>query len=520
MSKPDPPGPHLEGGQSWGDAILSPNQVPNPALEIETETSDDSQNNTMITVQERPETSTVETEFITVQRKSKRKKPSTSPLQATNHRGHYQTTQPFLIHSPTQQTTEKYIHDGTVIRLIPKSQETLFLPKNIQQIRLTLFKALRCSFSINIARDGSLEVLFPEANHANTALQLTTVGSIQVTTEKWKPQQKEEKIVVYNIPPEIPEAELKEGLMTANGEDIPVKAIHRLGKPGINTPQTSRTVLFILDGHPQITQQIFLFGQPKAHKAYKDKPIQCKKCHRLGHTYKHCKTTINKCIVCQEEHESNDCKAQPKCINCNGPHHSDNRRLCPKYRERLNIIRMAEIKNIPIPFAAQQVSKYNKPAIPSETVPNTPLSPTYSMLETPWTPRTSSTPQKSPIPARFSSLFPAPASTSSSNSNRQVRPTSLPGIKQNPKPLAPVASATNQATESMPTNTAKAITNLIAYTMASTFLSQAKMPQGLKAVIMRELATKYFSKSLVETAELDLITILNNHQAYHYMANA
>ena len=52
--------------------------------------------------------------------------------------------------------------------------------------------------------------------------------------------------MIYNVPPEIPLLDLKEGLMNSKGEEIPVLEAFRLGKPNEAGLVLSKSVLFIL----------------------------------------------------------------------------------------------------------------------------------------------------------------------------------------------------------------------------------------------------------------------------------
>ena len=55
---------------------------------------------------------------------------------------------------------------------------------------MNLFKAFRCSFTVNVNRDGSLVVMFLDRNEAYKALSLNKIGNIPVTPEWWKPTPK------------------------------------------------------------------------------------------------------------------------------------------------------------------------------------------------------------------------------------------------------------------------------------------------------------------------------------------
>ena len=134
-----------------------------------------------------------------------------------------------------------------------------------------------------------------------------------------EPKTIQTKIVVYNVPLEIPIQELKEGLSDRAGNIIPVEDVTQLGKPNSNGLKTSRSFLFTLKEKINIPEKLFLFGQIKPHKEYKPKPIQCQKCLKLGHTTNKCNEILLACSNCKGSHpkELTTCNnTQPTSINC------------------------------------------------------------------------------------------------------------------------------------------------------------------------------------------------------------
>jgi len=62
-----------------------------------------------------------------------------------------------------------------------------------------------------------------------------------------------------------------------------------------------------------------------------------------------------------------------------------------------------------------------------------------------------------------------------------------------------------------------ALSKLIQYLISVTFISQIDIPKHLKATILIEIAVHYFSKSVVEETDSEVISILNQCQALHYL---
>jgi hypothetical protein len=138
-------------------------------------------------------------------------------------------------------------------------------------------------------------------------------------------------------------------------------------------PQTLK-VSFELQGQFNI-DKVFLFGQQKSFKPYKEKPLQCAKCLRLGHTDKYCRDDSKICKICLgKDHNESNCQFDPTCTNFKGKHQSLDKGYCPKYKQRTEILRMAKEQQLPIPFVAIQVPR--TPIVPRPpTGPRPPTAP-------------------------------------------------------------------------------------------------------------------------------------------------
>ena len=75
------------------------------------------------------------------------------------------------------------IKDKPIILFTPTVKDQSFSIKNIANIKMNLFKAFRCSFTVNVNRDGSLTVMFLDRNKACKALSLHKIDNIPVTPE-------------------------------------------------------------------------------------------------------------------------------------------------------------------------------------------------------------------------------------------------------------------------------------------------------------------------------------------------
>ena len=121
-------------------------------------------------------------------------------------------------------------------------------------------------FSLNINCHGSLLIALQDSKSADILQNSKSLLNIPIKSVLWTPNQNPTKIVVYNIPPEIPIQDLKEGLSDRTGNPIPVADVTQLGKPDANGQRLSKSFLFTLREGNNNLDQIFLFGQRKPHK--------------------------------------------------------------------------------------------------------------------------------------------------------------------------------------------------------------------------------------------------------------
>jgi hypothetical protein len=279
--------------------------------------------------------------FQEVLSRSSKKRKKTSPIKSISP--------PPVQVSPSQNL-------GIYLKITPN---TPFEITKITTIRVAIFKMLKSMFSLNIHRDGSLLIAVQDQKSADIILNLKSLLNTPINSSKWNPKQSPTKIVVYNVPLEIPIQELKEGLSDRAGNTIPVEDVTQLGKPNSNGLKTSRSFLFTLKEKINIPEKLFLFGQIKPHKEYKPKPIQCQKCLKLGHTTNKCNEILLACSNCKGSHpkEFTTCNnTQPTYINCKGPHESTNKSQCPAYKKRALTLQIATEKAIPYPFAAMEAN--------------------------------------------------------------------------------------------------------------------------------------------------------------------
>ena len=495
---PNTSSPLREGGQAsnW----LSEADIP---IVVSPISNDDSLNETMITVSEPPISETdnlLNEDFQTVGRKQKRKKPSMSPPEIMG------------LSNPNPAVE---IKDKSIILFAPTVKDQSFSIKNITNIRMNLFKTFRCSFTVNVNRDGSLMVMFLDRNEACKALSLHKIGNIPVTPEWWKPTLKNsQKIVLYNIPLELSNDDLKDGLMNNKGEMLEVLDVHRMGKLDSKGTRSSKSVLFILPASSQF-DSVFLFGQQKAHKIYQEKPLQCSKCFKLGHSSKYCSSSVPGCPNCLGNHSlstESRCTEVPKCTNCDGRHQSTDHNSCPKYVQRAKVLKIALQENVPFPIAAMELAKRSK--VPSGPRGNEAKEGNLALPQKPWLQVHKNHPNQALIPPTETSYpplakeHPKVAEASPSLNNPKTKPKSW---------SERVAAFPNISTQAitMQDRVGPHITNLIKYVASVDLILQSNMAKDKKASITKEIAEYYFSNSIFNEIGTELSSILSKYHACH-----
>ena len=88
------------------------------------------------------------------------------------------------------------------------SPYTTFEINMITLIWVAVFKFLKSMFSLNINHDGSLLIALQDSKSADILLNLQILHNIPIKSALWTPNHYSTKIVVYNIPSEMPIQEL------------------------------------------------------------------------------------------------------------------------------------------------------------------------------------------------------------------------------------------------------------------------------------------------------------------------
>ena len=130
--------------------------------------------------------------------------------------------------------------------------------------------------------------------------------------------------------------------------------MHRVNKfaDGVQSPSTAVVLTF----SQPIPYRVTMGYRSFVVRAYSPKPMQCSKCHRIGHTAARCKFPA-RCPSCGGSHSpAANCESKAKCLNCQTDLHLTGSPLCPAYISHLNALKFARANNVSMFEAKQRLS--------------------------------------------------------------------------------------------------------------------------------------------------------------------
>lgn len=162
-------------------------------------------------------------------------------------------------------------------------------------------------------------------------------------------QKNEIKVVIKNIPANIPPAAVKEDLL---GQGFNILNTSQL-KDKFQTPLPFYLVTLEKEGGSRIYELkscCYVKVKVERYKKKKGELTQCYNCQRLGHTSLVCKA-LPKCVKCAGDHRTGDCKKKDMlkpaaCINCGGTHPASYKG-CPYYIKHKNEALVSKFKKAP-----------------------------------------------------------------------------------------------------------------------------------------------------------------------------
>lgn len=125
-----------------------------------------------------------------------------------------------------------------------------------------------------------------------------------------------------------------------------IQAVRRITKKVNGTVRNTPLVVLTFHG-TMLPEAVYFGGLRVAVRSYYPAPIICFQCGTYGHPRKFCQQS-GICLQCsQAQHvtEGEQCSNAPYCMHCQGAH-SPIARICPKYKDEVNVIRIRVDKKI------------------------------------------------------------------------------------------------------------------------------------------------------------------------------
>lgn len=238
----------------------------------------------------------------------------------------------------------KFITIKPIIAEKPLSSYNVFLIEKALE-SITVEKPEKITFT----RDGNLLILTKTQSQTNKFLKATTLSNLCAIKVELHPTLNISKGVIHcSSLINLSEKEIIEGLSGQHVVECKKITKFKDGKQ-INTP------LHILSFHlHDVPSEVNIAWEKCKVNPYIPTPMQCKNCHRIGHTKKHCSSEA-KCVVCSATEHDSPCESV-KCINCDQSHKSNNRK-CPTYVKRQAIIKHKTIHKCSYHEAVQQINQ-------------------------------------------------------------------------------------------------------------------------------------------------------------------
>lgn len=211
-----------------------------------------------------------------------------------------------------------------------------------------------------------------------------------------KDTQQSVKGVIFAIPDDVTEDELR--------EELGATSVRRLIKNVSGVKTATGTVIFSIDSD-NLPEYVYVGLLRKKVSEYVPAPYRCYKCQRFGHKSTNCRSAIEKCTLCSEDHSYHLCPnaTNLKCANCAGSHSTASPQ-CPKYIEVKETLQLKTTNKISYSAAVklrrQQPASSTTPTTTTTTSPATQLSTTSaqrSMVTNPSTTSVQSQPDTSTL---------------------------------------------------------------------------------------------------------------------------
>jgi hypothetical protein len=208
--------------------------------------------------------------------------------------------------------------------------------------------------NVEVASGGDLFVFPFDLEQKQAILKLNYINNLEVSCKLTK-SESEFRGVIVGVPVSESDSEALLDLL----KDQHVTHVHRVNKfvDGVQSPST----VVVLTFSQPFPYRVRLGYRSFVVRAYSPKPMQCSKCHRIGHTVTHCNFPA-RCPSCGGSHPpAANCESKAKCLNCQKDLHLTGSPLCPAYISHSNALKFARANNVSIFEAKQRLSTLRSP---------------------------------------------------------------------------------------------------------------------------------------------------------------
>lgn len=246
--------------------------------------------------------------------------------------------------SPNAATLPGYLdpegaHGEIWVALMRPAAEGEKLPSNPFTLAKTINASVGTIHSAHRNKDGNLVIKVRGEAKLKKLLRLDQLigNPTKVVVEEHPTMNRTKVVVTCRSVEGMTEEELKNEPSLKEQGVVDIRRFKKAGQP-------TNTMTVTVRGTCAPAAIFFGFERCEA-KEFVPAPMQCYRCYEYGHTKLHCKAEAEVCRNCSQTHEivkeegKTVCPHPARCLHCNGGH-SPSTRVCEKYREEEEILRI------------------------------------------------------------------------------------------------------------------------------------------------------------------------------------
>lgn len=221
---------------------------------------------------------------------------------------------------------EVYIHVKAKEGDVPIARRNRFLLAKILKEKTT--HITKASFNA----EGDMILKIKGEKEAEKILAMKSIGSWPVTVEKHRTLNSSKGVIFCPDMCWLKEQEVVEGLSDYKVSEVYIfKRTPRNGDSGANKEPRPYGLAILTFNSQEPPKRIKYGFEYIDVRHYIPNPKRCRKCQKLGHTTKWCKSTTEICAECGQDNLQNHSCGMKMCVNCCKPGHASNSRDCPTY---------------------------------------------------------------------------------------------------------------------------------------------------------------------------------------------